>query len=124
MTLSAFVLSADTLRYLQEHPDRHDQTWWIDTGADNACGTTRCIAGTICHLAGLPWTGTAHVISPDGIRRSVPHAAARLVDMEWRMAIAVFYEPDEERALELFTHHVAALGKTHVHALARTLETV
>ena len=124
MTRSAFILSADTLRYLHEHPDRHDQLWWIDNDADNACGTTRCIAGTICHLAGLHWTDTAHVISSDGIRRSVPHAAAQLVDMEWRTAIAIFYEPDEVRAVELFELHAASLGATHTRSLAQTLETV
>lgn len=123
MTRSAFVLGADTLHYLQKHPDQHDQLWWIDNDADNACGTTRCIAGTICHLAGLTWIGTSTVITREGFWLSVPNAAALLLEMDARTKIAIFYEPDEARALDLFTEHVAALGAAHTHSLAQTLET-
>lgn len=42
------TLMRDTFRYIEDHPEEHDQDNWAD---QTECGTVRCFAGTAVHVS-------------------------------------------------------------------------
>ena len=55
-------LLQDTMQYILDNPDRHDQTVWV-------CGTAACFAGTGALLVGWsPFMIEAYMSTPAGAR--------------------------------------------------------
>lgn len=97
-----------TLTQIHLNPEAHDQLNWVRIGA---CGTSACIAGTACLLAGYrPDLDSAvpisadwvyeHVIGPSGVRQTVFDAAGVLLGLGWATAHDLFYDLSAERALD------------------------
>lgn len=79
--------------YVLDHPDEWNQDHWA--AKLPGCGTTMCIAGTACHLAGLEFRFEKSRLRPT-------ERADRLTDGSWvehRAAVLMGLQDDEAHAL-------------------------
>jgi hypothetical protein len=85
-------LAKQVLDHILAHPEQHDQGWW---GRVRDCGTTMCIAGWTCELAGetLAWESTnaggATWYTADGAY--IPSRAAALLDLNTHETDMLFF---------------------------------
>jgi hypothetical protein len=53
-TMVNIEMTRKVLEYIKDHPEEHSQEhWWVTYTDAGGCGTTRCMAGTAVHLAGM-----------------------------------------------------------------------
>lgn len=97
---------AAVIDHVLAHPESHDQGVWITQTP--ACGTTACLAGWTCRLAG----DMLHVLPPeqaesdefdyvlvDGVVRTIPERAAELLGLEYHIAVPIFMSATEDEAV-------------------------
>jgi hypothetical protein len=98
----------ELLDFLKEHPDEHDQASWIGYWGDafalktpvnaaralNERGTTACVAGWTCLLAGDEFVDIERVAFPGGTAL-VPARACSLLGLDADEAQALFYVADD-----------------------------
>jgi hypothetical protein len=124
------VVAQAVLDYLHDNPEVHDQANWMNAGIDRyqllpgdsapACGTTMCIAGTVCWITGhtLRRIGSTRYLAnwsqfvrgdivayrqddgPDGSVYRVATRAAQLLGLERRQAHSLFFEEDSAAAID------------------------
>ncbi len=97
----------ELLDFLHEHPEHHDQDFWIDRGPNrlafpagaarvlNTCGTTACAAGWTALLNGYEFVSFDYVSLPDLPDADVepaPEVAADLLGLTGAEAIQLFHE--------------------------------
>jgi hypothetical protein len=114
MTVRAHVELSEVLDHIHAHPEQHEQTVW-------SCGTTACVAGRTCLLAGYEpapcsrancfcraWNGVAStccVRDPDtGQVYVIADLAQQLLDISLGHAEALFDGDNEAEDLD----HIAA----------------
>ena len=106
-------------KQLVEHPEKHDQDWWIsDYGRDERgrltidCGTTLCAAGWAATLAGCEWIGSDEIIA-------TPEEIADERVVKWRIAPLTgerdLLEPVE--TVSAFSRGQRVLGLTQAEAV-------
>lgn len=92
-------LMQETLDYIAAHPEEHDQGDWAQR---TGCKTTRCMAGTVVHLAPgykLLWHReqdgkydyTSTAVDNSGRTHSVPDLAEELLGVNHQQANDLFY---------------------------------
>ena len=83
------LFARKALKYIEQHPEQHNQQTWIRGDKPGHCGTTMCVAGTVNFLKnGL-----------DAIHKG-SHSEGRLaLGLSSGEAEVLFYEMDEERAV-------------------------
>lgn len=89
------------LTYITEHPERHDQEWWITLDVvpptSDWCGTTACVAGTVALLHGWapkpmePGESMISYVMRDGEERSVRHVAQNLLRLKLDESEKLFF---------------------------------
>lgn len=98
--------------YITEHPDQHDQESF-----QNACGTTRCIAGWAAYFEGYrPISGDyGRAWSRDGDGRTPPEDIGRSVlGLSLEEADRIFYEMDESIAAAQLGVHAGVVRREDV----------
>jgi hypothetical protein len=68
----------------------------LDLSKAVSCGTSACIAGWACLLAGDKFVGIDHVMTPDGAYYEVPDRAAILLGLDEEEADLLFYDTDDD----------------------------
>jgi hypothetical protein len=99
-------LAKTVLDHLLAHPEQHNQDRW---GERTECGTTMCVAGWTCELAGerLEWqrssttTGVGTWCTTDGVY--IPRRAAQLLGLTEDEAARLFFT-NKDTALRNLKH--------------------
>jgi hypothetical protein len=91
--------------YIHEHPEKHVQNWFFKNKNSGAiispepdpedCGTTMCVGGTV---AWLHYGDNVH--EEVNARGGIEVEAARLLGLNLRERDALFYDMNEERAVQ------------------------
>ncbi|AGT20726.1 hypothetical protein PBI_DYLAN_96 [Mycobacterium phage Dylan] len=104
------------LDWAEKHPDNHDQDTWGYRG-DTECGTTMCIAGTACVVdpntevrwLGLSMHNTVRVRGKRTATTAIEIRAADLLGLDEEQAAHLFFDTNNEEALDFLRWHIAAL---------------
>ncbi|QWS68222.1 hypothetical protein SEA_VANLEE_105 [Gordonia phage VanLee] len=112
MTLN-IPLATEVLSSIRLNPAMHGQPEWAhseEPTVDPGCGTTLCVAGWACYLAGdsIDWRKTtggkylAHTVTlPDNSQEEIPVRAKDLLGLDGDDASLLFYASSEQRAVQL-----------------------
>lgn len=108
------VLLEQTMQYILDHPDRHDQSVWVDGDEPTLCCTTACFAGWALILDGMKIEDLEDLVIKPNIWQSTPARPGGVLVSPVLLKAAAVLGLDVDTARQLFWHTHEIDGLQHM----------